>query len=439
MRESRTPGLSISVVADGEVKYSRAFGFRDVSSGLRATPRTLYGVGSVTKSFTALAVMQLVEQGKVALSDSVEKYVPGVPRPFGESPTIHHLLTHSSGLPALGYGEAFISSVLGFDQSWLPVSSAEDVITFMKDANDWAVCRPGERFFYLNEGYVLLGHIISKISGISYEDFVQKNILTPLGMNRSFFSKNDVERDGDAATAYIVDKEGKHIPSTFPYGISSDGGLISNVLDLSNYVRMCLGSGEFDGKGIVSRKLFEFMEQPHITLPYEHFGKEAYGYGWGITPDFYGHKLVDHAGSVGVFTAYLGYIREKNIGVAVLGNPGKYSLEHVGMFSLAQLIGIDPKTLPFVKQEKILEKLQGEYETYKSTMKINIKKRGDFLIAELKDKYTEETFPLIPEKLEEERAVFFTLSEGIKLTTEFTIRDSKTEWIFERYKAVKKG
>ena len=439
MRESRIPGLSVAVVVENEPLYARGFGFRDTSSGLAATSRTLYGIGSVTKSFTALAIMQLASEGKLSLADPVEKYVPGIPKPFGESATIHNLLTHSSGLPALGYAEAFISGVLGLDQSWLPVSSADDVITFMRDATEWTVSKPGERFFYLNEGFVLLGDIISKVSGINYEEYVQKRILQPLKMDRTFFSKSDVEKEIDRATPYIIDKEGKHIPSSFPYGVTSDGGLISSVLDLSNYLRMCIDQGEFQGKAIVSKDMFEKMEEPHIRLPYELFGKESYGYGWGVTPNFFSHKLVGHGGSVGVYTAYVGYISEKKIGVTVLANPSNYPLSHIGMYALAQLLGADPKTLPFVKSDRILSKLQGEYETYKGTMKISVKKTGDFLFAEFKDRYTEQRVPLIPERLEDDKAIFYTFSEGVKMTTEFNMKDDKIEWIYERYKAIKKA
>jgi CubicO group peptidase (beta-lactamase class C family) len=438
MRESRTPSLSISIVADDRIKYARAFGFRDISSGLPATPRTLYGIGSVTKSFTALSIMQLVEEGKLSLDDTVEKYVPGFPRPLGGTPTIHDLLTHSSGLPGLGYAEAFINGVLGFHDAWLPVSKAEDVITFMKDATEWAVSKPGKHFFYLNEGYVLLGYIIAKLSKQTYEDYLHKRVLHPLRMNRTFISKADVEKETDKATPYIVEKDGKHIPSRVPYGINSDGGIISNVLDLSNYVTMCLNHGRFNGKSVINRKLFDAMEQPHIRLPYEYFGKEAYGYGWSITPNFCGHKLVDHSGSVGVYTAYVGYVPQKKVGVAILGNPTRYSASNIGMFALAKLVGADPKTLPYVKQERILEKLRGEYETYKSTIKISIKKQGNFLIAEMKDTYPEEIIPLIPQKLEDDHSTFYTLSEGVRLTTEFNVRKDKVEWIYERYKAIKK-
>jgi CubicO group peptidase (beta-lactamase class C family) len=437
IRESRTPGLSIGIVSKDETIYCRGFGFSDISSGVAATPRTLFGIGSVTRSFTALAIMQLAEEGKLKLDDPIAKHTGLKLKPFGEEVRVHHLLTHSSGIPALGYGEAFINGVLGLDNSWLPISSPEDVISFMRDAESWAVCKPGERFFYLNEGFVLLGYIISKLTGRSYEDYVKKRILKPLGMNRTFFSKTEVERDRDKATPYIIDKEGKHIASGVPYGINADGGMISNVLDLLNYLRMYINQGEFKGRRIAGRKSLVAMEQPYVKEPYEIFGKEAYGYGWGITPNFCGNKLVGHSGSVGVYTAYVGFLPEKKIGVAVLANPGAYSLSNIGMYALAQLIGADPEKLPFIKTDKILAKLEGQYETYKGTIKINIKKKAELLHAEIKDKYTEQVSPLIPEKLEQNRATFYTISDGIKMPVEFNVKDKEIELIVERYKLTK--
>jgi CubicO group peptidase (beta-lactamase class C family) len=437
IRESRTPGLSIGIVRKDEVIYRRGFGFSDISSGLAATPRTLFGIGSVTKSFTALGIMQLAEEGKLRLDDPVAKHAPLRLKPFGEEVRVHHLLTHSSGIPALGYGEAFINGVLGIDNSWLPISSPEDVISFMRDAESWAVCKPGQRFFYLNEGFVLLGYIISKLSGLRYEDYVKKRILKPLGMNRTYFSRAEIEKDNDRATPYIIDKEGKHIPSGVPYGINADGGIISNVLDLLNYLRMYINEGEFKGRRVVTKKSLALMEQPYIREPYEIIGKEAYGYGWGITPNFCGQKLVAHSGSVGVYTAYVGFLPEKKIGVALLANPGAYPLSNIGMYALAQLVGADAEKLPFIKSQKILAKLEGQYEAYKGTIKINIKKKADLLHAEIKDRYTEQVSALIPEKLAEDRATFYTISEGIKMPVEFNIRDKEIELIVERYKLTK--
>ena len=439
MSKTKIPGLSIAIVQGDETIYARGFGFRNLSSGLPATPKTLYGIGSVTKSFTAMAIMQLAEDGKINLDDPVEKHIPIKLRPLGKTVLIHHLLTHSSGVPALAYAEAFIRSVLGLDHHWLPVSSPEDIMVFLRDAEKWAVSRPGENFFYLNEGYVLLGYLISKLSGVGYEEYIRKRILEPLRMSRTFLTKSDIEKDKDRATAYIVDREEKHIPSTFPFGITSDGGLISNVLDLSNYVKTHIGRGEFEGRKIVSSEMLELMEKPHINLPYEVFGGESYGYGWVITPSFHGYRLVSHGGSVLVYTAYVGYIPEKKVGVALLANASGYLLSHIGVYALSQLLGADPKTVPFIKSDKILGKLEGEYETYMGTMKAGVKKKGDFLYIEIRDKYTEEIVPLIPDKLEEDQAIFYTISGGRRYIADFKIKEDGIELIYERYKLVKKS
>jgi hypothetical protein len=237
----------------------------------------------------------------------------------------------------------------------------------------------------------------------------------------------------------MIDREGKQVPGSFPYGVNADGGLVTNVIDLSNYVRMCMNHGTLDGRTLVSRKVLEVMTQPHIAMPYvQDFGTEFYGYGWGITPDFYGSTLISHGGSVGVHEAYVGYIPEKRIGVVLQANSGNCSLEHIGTYALAGLLGVDPDSLPSVRRERILRGLQGEYETYKATIKITIRKRGDFLFAEFKDKHIEETLPLVPVKLQEDYASFHTIQDGARMTTEFHVRGNCVEWIFDRYKAVKK-
>ena len=251
MRKTHLPGLSIAAVKDGEVVYARGFGFRDVESGAAMTPQTRVGIGSVTKSFTALAIMMLVEEGKISLDDPVDKFVPMMLRPLGEPVRIWHLLTHSSGIPALAYAEAFIRHVIGEEATWLPIASVDDLKAFMSDAEGWAVAKPGERFFYLNEGYLLLGRIIEVASGESYEAFVKERILEPLGMSRTTFRREDVASDPDWATPYVIDREGKRIPSRFPFGISADGGLISTCTlffaDAGNWFVQPSGKDSADG------------------------------------------------------------------------------------------------------------------------------------------------------------------------------------------------
>ena len=438
IRSSRLPSLSIAIVNNEGIIYSKAFGFRDIEKGIPATIRTIYGIGSITKSFTALAIMKLVEEGKLSLDDPIEKYLSIKLRPFGESIRVHNLLTHTSGIPALAYAEAFIRGILGIENTWLPIATVEDILTFMSDAEEWAIAKPGQKFFYLNEGYVLLGEIISRVSGMKYEDFVKKEILAPLKMSRTYFYAEDVERDSDVAVPYIIDKEGRHIRSRFPYGITADGGLLSNALDMCNYLIMYLNRGKYNDTEIVSRKSIEIMEKPYILLPHRVFEKEGYGYGLRIVEDFLGKKLVCHSGSVLVYTAYMGYIPSEGIGVVVLANASGYPLSNIGMYALAIALGKDPeKDLWFIARERILEKLQGIYETYKGTYRLSIKKHGDFILAVYRDKYLEQTAILVPIEVKDDYAKFYTFSYGRRIEIEFFINSTGITMIFERYKFVK--
>lgn len=340
-----------------------------------ATPSTIYGIGSVTKSFTALAVMQLVERGLLSLDDPVDKYLPVELKPFGESVTLEHLLTHSSGVPALAYAEALINGVVEEGEAWLPLANPEDVIPFMRGASEWAVARPGERFFYLNEGYVLLGLIVSKVSRMGYREYVRRNVLEPLGMKRTFFEKELLESDPDRATLYLL-RDGRPKPARFPFTLTSDGGLLSNVLDLSKYLAIHIARGKAGDSEILAGSSVEEMERGRIAVPWRVFGDEKYGLGWIVTWNFYGRKLVHHSGSVLVYTAFAGYLPEEGVGVAVLANAAGYSPYKVGTYALALALGEDPGQLPFVKLERLVRRIEGEYEAFKGTMKATVKEEG---------------------------------------------------------------
>ena len=435
--KTHLPGLSIAIVKDSEVVYSRGFCFRDLEYGLRATPETLYGVGSVTKSFTVLSIMQLAENGKLDLNDPISKYVPLDLKCEEEPIKIWHLMCHSSGIPALAYAEALIRYVTGAGGKWIPIASPEDLYTFMREANQWFLTKPGERWFYLNEGYVILGHIIEQISGIKYDEYVRKKILEPLKMNRSFFRREDVEADANVATPYIITRDGECKKSVHPYGVYADGGLISNVLDLTKYIIMYLNRGKYDGNILLSPELIEEMEKPRVKLPLQVFGGEAYGYGLSIIPSFLGYKLVGHGGSVLVYTAYIGYIPEKKMGIALLANGSGYPMSQIGLYGLALMLGENPEKLPFIRMERIYDLLSGVYETYKGTMDAKVTAKNGILQLEIKDKYVDMIIPLIPEDIEGTVKRFYTLQSGGKLPVEFTVKEDKVELIYERYRLKK--
>ncbi|HEU5300387.1 MAG TPA: serine hydrolase [bacterium] len=444
--ETHLPSVAIGLLERGELVHARGFGYKDSERGLAAGPRTLYGLGSVTKSFTCLAIMQLQEHGRLRADDPVDNYVPLRVRPSGRPITLHHFMTHSSGIPALAYAEAVIRHAAGAADSYLPMASYDDMLTFVNGAEDWVEAAPGQRWFYLNEGYILLGAVIEKVSGRRYQDYVQEHILDPLGMSRTFFDKSRVDADPDVAVPYVVTKDKTQQPSRYLYGrLTSDGGLISSVEDMSRYVRMYLEGGRTGGARVASEASLAAMMTGYVDLLPEAYPGDPgqptgrYGYGLSAYPDFFGHRLVSHSGSVLVSTAYMGFIPEREIGVMVLANGSGYPLSQIGDASLAVLLGEDPFSLPGIRSERALEQLTGRYETYRGTYGGTVSRAGDFLMLKIENKLLSQTVPLVPVELGPDRARFFTLALGRRLWVEFTTRNGEVELIYERYKMRRTG
>lgn len=438
MRQTKMPALSIALIQDGQIVYKRGFGFRVLETYAPADENTVYGVGSITKSFTALAIVKLAEERKIDLEKPVEEYLPIKLRPFGEPVRVKHLLYHASGIPSLGYAEAFIDGAFGLGDGWLPVKDPQDVLLFAKDAESWAFTKPNERFFYSNSGYVMLGKIVSTVTGMSYEEYVKRHILEPLGMTRSYFSRDEVEKDPNVAAGYVLDPQGHHVRKPFPYGISSDGGLLSNVMDLSRYLIFYTNGGEFEGKRIVSKRSIETMVTGHIPAPWESFGDETYGYGWIVHPNFLGERLIEHSGSVLIYTGFVGYVPERKIAVAVLSNCAGYPLSNIGMYALALMLDKDPEeSLEFVRSDRILQSLVGRYEGYRKSVAFDVKRSGEFLIMEMVSRNLKLSSILVPEKVEKDYVKCFTLQNFRKMDVEFFIEPNRIVLLYERYKLIK--
>lgn len=453
MAETGLPGLSVALVRDGEVAWNRGFGFRDLERGLPTTPQTLFGVGSITKSFTCLALLQLQERGLLDVEDPVQRYLSLPLQPPGDEPIrLRHLMTHTSGLPALGYAEALIRHHVGTSARWFPISGIDDMLAFLGEAQPWIVAPPGERWFYLNEGYVLLGAVIEQVSGQPYPDYIREHLLQPLGMTRSGFRPADVQGDPDAATPYVIDREKRRTRSAYLFGpIQADGGLISCAADLARYVAMFLAGGRSPAGGTLLRPdLLRAMWQPRAPIPFLQRGPSGpepagfYGYGLQVTPDFFGETLVGHGGSVLVFTAYIGFVPRHGVGVALLANGSGYPLNQMGAFALALLLGADPWSVPALRAERLLDDLTGVYETYRGTMRATVVRRGDFLVLEMQNTPQEQTALLVPEGLDPagldtQRPRFVTLAAARWLPVEFTRRDGDVDLIYERYRLRRVG
>ena len=440
------PGLSLALVKDNEVAYAKGYGQRDVINGFPATPDTLYSVGSVTKSLTALAIMQLAEKGKLELDDAIDQYVPYSIKPKDRPICIKHLLSHTTGIPALAYAEAILRHASGIGGKPLAISGPEDIMTFAAEAADWVETSPGERWFYFNEGYAMLGKIIEQVSGESYNNYIKTHILNPLGMNRSFFRKADVDAADDVAVPYTIYADKAPQPGRYLYrSIRSEGGLISSVMDLCQYLLMYLERG----KGLLSEIGVEEMLEPSIPMPWQSnpslFGEDGASepdthYAYGLAREnFLGEPFIGHGGSVGVATAHIAFLPESKAGVALLTNGSGYPTAYVAKVALATLLEKDVSTLPFIKAEHYLEELTGSYETYKGTMSATISKQADFLSFLIHEHAQPQEVILVPEQLKEESSSFFTLAGGRRLPVSFHKCNGTIELIYERYKFKRVG
>jgi CubicO group peptidase (beta-lactamase class C family) len=430
MSETALPSVTAVIIQDGVVKHLRAFGHRDVGSALPATPNTLYGVGSVSKSFVAVSIAKLVEEGRLEFHDPITKFLPLKRKAF-EGVEIHHLLSHTSGIPGLGYAEVLIYSAIGKYHGSMPVSSLADMDAFLSDVDDWVESKPGEKLLYLNEGYYLLGEVVTKVSGQPFERYMAEEIFRPLRMKRTFLSKAEIDADGDRSTPYVI-RDGKATASVFPYGCGAAGGIVSNVVDLSNYVQMFIDRGEFEGRRIASRESIEKMETSYAAWPIARYGEDSYGYGLQMIPDFHGHKVMGHGGSVEVYTSDFRYASDMKAGVVVLTNGTGYHMGTLSMYAMALLMGEEPDELQEVRTEKLLGKLQGNYSGYKDTVLAQVKVNGSFLVLSGDD--IGENIFLVPEKADQEGASFFTLSGGSKLEVRFRFNKYGVELLYERYR-----
>lgn len=433
MNETKLPSLTCAILKDGKIVHTRAFGPKSIETGVATTVKTNYCIGSVTKSFAALGIGILVQDGRVDFHDPLTKYLPSLQKYKAfDHVEIHHLLAHSSGIPGLGSAEVLIFNAIGISKKWFPSITNDDLVSFMDQVDDWVVTEPGKRYFYLNEGYHLIGEIISKASGMDYTRFIKSKIFDPLEMHRTFFSKEEVDQDQNYATPYLI-KDGRATPSIIPWGAGAAGGIMSNVLDLSNYLEMYLCEGEFRGRKIVDKDIVKKMETPHSKPPASLFTEYGYGYGLLVTSNFFGQKLVRHDGSMGVYTSSVAFLPNSNVGISILTNAEGYSPSLLSLYGLLTVMGKNPKDFAPFKHELLLQKLAGNYSAYKGTVVAEVKRNGDFLILSGED--IGEQIILVPEESSSEGAIFYTQKSTAKLIVEFTFDESgSVEMIYERYR-----
>lgn len=279
----------ILVSRDNEEVFKKGYGLAVLD--IPNTPSTQYQIASLSKTFTAIAIMQLVEKQMLSIDETIRTYFPKYPN--ADIITIGYLLSHSSGIPD------YLSSEFTFDYSkeWSP----EDIVNVTQDAE--LLFSPGESFQYSNTGYVMLGIIIEKVSGLTYEDYMKEHIFRPSGMKNSGFY---IKEGARAAIGHVNGEQGPYINNTAAFAA---GDMISTVEDLALFYKA------ISDHVIISSESKELMGTTHSKkFPHQ------YGYGW-YTRNVMGHEAVGHSGGYpSGFRHYVTHLVDEGMTVIVLSN-----------------------------------------------------------------------------------------------------------------------
>lgn len=347
---------TILVAQKGNIVINKSYGMANYELGVPNTPDTKYRIGSLTKQFTAALVMTLQEKGLLNVNDPVSKYLPDYPN--GGKITLHHLLTHASGIPS------FTSFPDYFQTMCLP-TTVEDLIGRFRDKP--LEFEPGKGFSYSNSGYCLLGYIIEKVTGKTYESCLNENILTPLNMKDTGYDHHETVLK-NRASGYTISNDtfvnADYISMTVPY---SAGALYSTASDLYKWDR-----------ALYTNKILSNDSIKKIFTPYN----ETYGYGWFIE-DVFGRKTVWHDGGVNGFSSMITRYTDDDVCIILLGN----NESGIGLSASRDIAAIllgEKYDLPKLHIEKKLspEQLQnilGEYKDASGDMVFKVVLKDDRL------------------------------------------------------------
>ncbi len=349
MRHLNIPGVSLAIVEGDEIVHMRGFG-RAHPNGEAPTPQTPFFIGSLTKSFTALAVMQLVEAGKIELDAPVQRYLPwfrvadqqasaqtpalATERSAGASVTVRHLLNQTSGLPML----LGMTNLADVDNRPDAAERQVRALSTLKST------RPvGSKFEYSNLNYNVLGLIIEVVSGESYEDYIQRHIFDPLDMSHSYISKADAQQDGLAMGHrfwFGVPIAARNLP--IPRGSLASGQLISCAEDMGHYLIAQLNDGCYGSAQILSGAGIAELHRPAAEINEMGQSLGSYGMGW-ISEGTGESRIVSHSGIVPDFGAFMALVPEQNKGLVLLFNVNhammKMTLDEMGMGAAERLAG----------------------------------------------------------------------------------------------------
>ena len=295
------PGIALLVAKDGNILYKKGFGYADIKNKIPVTPDTKFRIGSVTKQFTAAAILKLQENNLLSVHDKLSKYIPDFPR--GNEVTIHHLLTHTSGIHSY-------TSKDGFEANVTKTITPDSLINVFK--NDPYDFNPEERMLYNNSGYFLLGYIIGKVSGKPYATYIKESFFDPLHMDNTGIHYSGIKLQNEAkGYAKGINKYDDALNWDMSWA-GAAGAMYSTVDDLLKWNQALYG-----GK-VLNEKSLQAALTP-VTLKNGGATPMQYGYGLVLTK-FRGEDIVSHGGGLHGFITQLAYYPKEKISIVMFSN-----------------------------------------------------------------------------------------------------------------------
>ena len=312
MADTGTPGYALGIVKDGQIVYTKGFGVERVGEDTPVTEHTVFGTGCVGKTTVATALMQLVDADKIDLDAPVTNYLPyfKLADERYKGITIRQLITHRSGLPEI---EDWISSPVEYDDGVL-----ERYVRSLD--NTKLLFAPGERWSYTSIGYTVLADVIQKVTGQTFEDYLQQHILDPLGMENTLLIVGEADQ-AHVAGNHVHDNAGEVVVSDiFPYRrqFAAGGPLYSSISDLARYALAHLNRGELDGQRILPAADYDAMWEPisAMNVPLFPALQAHYGMGWFVGA-LDGHRAVGHFGADEGYAALMLLAPDDNAGLVL--------------------------------------------------------------------------------------------------------------------------
>ncbi len=381
--KSEAPGRAVLLAQNGKVLFEQGYGLADTEQHIPVTPQTQFRIGSITKQFTAAAILKLQEQGKLSISDKLSKFLPGFPR--GDQVTLHHLLTHTSGIHSYTEKPDFLKNVTN------TITTRQLIDSFKDDPADF---EPGKKWAYNNSGFLLLGYIVEKVSGQAYGDFLRTTFFEPLGMKDTGVHRKGLTLQHEAlGYEWRAGKFARALDWDMSWA-GGAGALYSTVGDLFRW-----NEGIFAGKVLAEASLKAAFTPVRTEENKTEDSADGYGYGWALAT-LRGSRQISHGGGLNGFSSSLLRMPAENLTVVALANalpsapgvqPGAFANQAVE-FCLGEML--PPRVVPKIDARispAALDAVVGRYD-YGAAI-LTVERHGSRLFAQLSGQPSVEIFP----------------------------------------------